>query len=205
MEEVASLVTEDVEQIRKNLVEMDNIERDLDATGNLINGNYKPRVMVIVSESVAGEEANIHEGISVLETTIIEQFRRNGHFKVIEDTIERDKLFLAPEGDITLVANIGLQYEAEIVIMVKATASSSGNIRGTKIKSIHANMSAKAIRTDTAEIIATGSAHSVKPHIDETTGAHEAFQEAGAERADAMIGKILKNGGTKSTTSERLK
>lgn len=57
--------------------------------------------------------------------------------------------------DVLSAAKIGLQYDAEIVIMGKATSTPSGNVMGTRIKSVHASILAKAIRTDNAEIIAS--------------------------------------------------
>ncbi len=176
-------------------VGMDDIKNDLDAIGVLISRKHNPRVMIIVGESVAGAGLKIHEGLSIPETTIIDRFLSK-NFKVIDaetakKTIERDKLFHVLEGNEAVAAKIGLQYDAEIVIMGKATSTPSANVMGTRIKSVHTSISAKAIRTDNAEIIASGSVSAVKSHIDEATGMHMAFQNASGELADTLIGKIL--------------
>tara|TARA_B100001971_G_C18147053_1_gene513665 strand:- start:169 stop:1128 length:960 start_codon:yes stop_codon:yes gene_type:complete len=186
-------------------VGMDNITDDLQAIGLLISRKHNPRIMVIMGESIAGSELQIHEGQSVSEAVFIEQFLSKG-FKVVDSemakkTTERNQLFHALEGDKILAAKIGLQYNAEVVIMGKAVATpkpssqTSEYFKGTNFKSVHANMSAKAIRADTAEIIATSSMSGAKAHIDETTGAHKAFKTVGKKLADTIIERILKKWG----------
>ena len=176
---------------------LDDIKGDLEAINVLLSRSHNPRVMVIIGESVAGEKLKIYEGLSITETAIIDQFLSK-NFKVIDagmvkKTIEHDQLLYALEGDNALAVKIGLQYNAEIVIMGKATADPSENIMETSIKSIHTNMSAKAIRSDNGEIIATESASCTKAHVNESIGAHKAFQESGKKLADALmkIGNVM--------------
>lgn len=176
-------------------VGLDDISSDLEAIGISINMKHNPRIMVIMGESVGGKEYLVNEGVSMSETAIIDQFISKG-FKVVDaeaakETIKRNQSFLNLEGDKMLAAKMGLQYDAEIVIMGKATAKSSGNIMDSRIQSIHANLTARAIRTDIAEIIASVSDKGIKTHIDETTGAYHAFEEVGRKLADTLIKKIL--------------
>lgn len=176
-------------------VGLDDISSDLEAIGISINMKHNPRIMVIMGESVGGKEYLVNEGVSMSETAIIDQFISKG-FKVVDaeaakETIKRNQSFLNLEGDKMLAAKMGLQYDAEIVIMGKATAKSSGNIMDSRIQSIHANLTARAIRTDIAEIIASVSDKGIKTHIDETTGAYHAFEEVGRKLADTLIEKIL--------------
>lgn len=186
-------------------VGMDGISGDLQTIGLLISRKHNPRIMVIIGESIAGSKLDIHEGQSVSETTFIEQFLSKG-FKVVDSemakkTTERNQLFYALEKDSALAAKIGLQYDAEVVIMGKAIATpktarqTSGHFEGTNLKSVHANIYAKAIRADTAEIIASGSMSGTKIHIDETAGSHKAFQNVGKKLANSIIAKILKKWG----------
>lgn len=186
-------------------VSLDNISDDLQAIGLLISRKHNPRVMVIMGESVVGGELQVNDEQSVTETAFIEQFLDKG-FKVVDaemakKTTKRNQLLHALEGDEMLAAKIGLQYEAEVVILGKAIATSKhGNqqseyLKGTNFKSVHANMYAKAIRADNAEIIASGSMSGVKAHIDETTGSYKAFQKVGKRLADNIIDRILKKWG----------
>ena len=198
--------TEDLYVVRINAkVGRDGISGDLQTIGLLISRKHNPRIMVIMGESIAGSELEIHEGQSVSETTFIEQFLSKG-FKVVDSemakkTTERNQMFHALEGDEVLAAKIGLQYDAEVVIVGKAIATPkptnqmSEYYKDTNLKSIHANMYAKAIRVDTAEIIASDSKSGAKVHVDETTGSYKTFQNVGKKLADAMIERILKKWG----------
>ncbi|MBN2103043.1 hypothetical protein JW835_03285, partial [bacterium] len=50
---------------------------------------------------------------------------------------------------------------------------------------------ARAIRTDTGDIIATGSAQGAYPHIDDMTGGAKAIQKASTQLSDDLMQKIL--------------
>ena len=197
---------EDLYVVRINAkVGLGSLSGDLQAIGLLISRKHNPRIMVIMGESIAGSEFEIQDGQSVSETTFIEQFLSKD-FKVVDSemakkTTERNQLFHALEGDEVLAAKIGLQYDAEVVIVGKAIATpkptnqTSEYFKGTNLKSIHANMYAKAIRVDTAEIIASGSKSGAMVHVDETTGSYKTFQKVGKKLADTIIERILKKWG----------
>ncbi len=194
--------TEDLYVVRINAkVGLDSISDDLQAIGLLISRKHNPRVMVLVGESIANSELEIHKGQSVSETTFIEQFLSKG-FKVVDSEMakkvtERNQMFHALEGDELLAAKIGLQYDAEIIVVGKAIATQKQSNRtteyfnGTNFKSVHANMYAKAIRVDNAEIISSGSMSGVIAHTDETTGSYKAFQKVGKKLVDKIIEGIL--------------
>ncbi len=174
----------------------DRIKDDLEAIGLLMQRKHKPRVMVIAVETIKDKYLRDLGNLSVTESAMIGIFRQKG-FKVIDaDTVkkvtERDQLLSALQGDNMLAAKIGLQYGAEIVVMGKATADSSGYIMSNnKLQSINANVTARVIRTDNAEIIATGDQMSTRAHISVISGAHTAFKIAGEKLAGTMVEQIL--------------
>jgi len=182
----------------------DNLKNDLEAIGLLMQRKHKPRVMVISGETIDDESLQVLESLSVTESVIIEQFLRKG-FKVIDaDTVKkvtkRDQLLHALQGDNELAAKIGLQYGAEVVIMAKATASSSGYVMSdSNLLSIHANVTARVIRADNAEIIAAGDKMRTKAHISVVKGAHKAFKAAGEKLANGLIEQILDKWGAETT------
>lgn len=177
-------------------VGMADIKSDLGAIGLLMQRKHKPRVMVIACETIDEDSLQILENISVTESAIIGQFLQKG-FKVVDsDTVkrvtERDQFLHVLEGDNILAAKIGLQYGAEVVIIGKAAASSSGYVmRGSNLQSIHANVTARVIRADNAEIIASGDKFSDKAHISVIEGARQAFKTAGEKLAISLIEQIL--------------
>lgn len=186
-------------------VGMDDVKNDLEAIGILISRMHNPRIMVIMGESISRGSLKSCENHSVSENTIVDQFLSK-EFKVVDaeaskKTLKRDQLLHMLEGDNELAARIGLQNNAEIVIVGKATAQPSKNIMGTKIKSFHANISAKAIRTDTAEIIASDTVSCTSADVDETTGVQKAFREAGKKLCNVLIEKILDKWKTETNVS----
>jgi hypothetical protein len=77
-----------------------------------------------------------------------------------------------------------------------------GNIGGG-MKSVQADLTAEAVRTDTGQIIATVTTHAAAIHITEETAGIEALKKAAHAAADEMMGKILavytrEAGGTRS-------
>lgn len=174
----------------------DDLKSDLEAIGLLMQRKHKPRVMIIAGETIDKKDLQILENLSVTENAIIGQFLSKG-FKVIDaETVkkvtERDQLLHALEGDNALAARIGMQYDAEVVVMGKATAGSTGYVmRDSNFKSIHANVTARVIRADNAEIIASGDEISTKAHISVVKGAHKAFKAAGEKLAVDLIEQIL--------------
>ncbi len=71
------------------------------------------------------------------------------------------------------------------------------------MKSVQADLSARAVRTDTGQVIATATTHAAAVHISETTAGIEALRKAANQAAEEMIGKILavyakETGGTRS-------
>lgn len=189
--------TEDLYVVRINAkVGLDSISGDLQAIGLLMQRKHKPRVMIIVVETIEDNDLQVLENLSVTENSMIRTFQQKG-FKVIDaDTVKkvakRDQLLHALQGDNMLAAKIGLQYGAEVVVMGNATASSSGYVmRGSNLLSIHANVTARVIRADNAEIIAADDKTSTKAHISVVNGAHKAFKSAGEKLADNLIEQIL--------------
>lgn len=173
-----------------------DIKDDLEAIGLLMQRKHKPRVMVIAGEAIDEKDIQILEGLSVTENAIISRFLNKG-FKVVDSNTvkkvtERNQLLHTLEGDNMLAAKIGLQYDAEVVIIAKATARSLGYvIEGSRLQSVHANVTGRAIRVDNAEIIASGDKSCNKVHISVIEGSSRAFKTAGEKLATSLIEQIL--------------
>ena len=88
------------------------------------------------------------------------------------------------------------------MIVGKALAKLYGDIGGG-MKSVQADLSAKAIRTDTGQVIAAATTHAAAVHISEETAGIEALKKVAQAAADQMMEKILavysrEVGGTRS-------
>jgi len=76
------------------------------------------------------------------------------------------------------------------VIVGKALAKLYGDVGGG-MKSVQADLSAKAVRTDTGQVIATTVTHAAAVHITDTTAGIEALKKASTQAAEQMMEKIL--------------
>jgi hypothetical protein len=96
---------------------------------------------------------------------------------------------------------LGNQADAEVVIFGKALAKLQGNVGS--LQSVQANLSLKAVRTDTGQVLATATTNAPAVHINEITAGNDAFKKAAANAAEQLMTKILASyskevGGTKS-------
>lgn len=177
-------------------VSIGDIKNDLNAIGLLLERKNKPRMMVIMDEKIGSAESGFSAGLSESEIAIIQKFTEKGFNFVDQATvrknIERNKALQAIAGDNSSAAAIGLEYGAEVVIIGNAAAKIAGKgIQGTELKSIHASLTARAVKTDTGEILATASEKGVIAHLDETAGGSFAIKKAGEKIASSLINQII--------------
>jgi hypothetical protein len=177
-------------------VSIGDIKNDLNAIGLLLERKNKPRMMVIMDEKIGSAESGFSAGLSESEIAIIQKFTEKGFNFVdqatVKKNIERNKALQAIAGDNSSAAAIGLEYGAEVVIIGNAAAKIAGKgIQGTELKSIHASLTARAVKTDTGEILATASEKGVIAHLDETAGGSFAIKKAGEKIASSLINQII--------------
>jgi hypothetical protein len=85
---------------------------------------------------------------------------------------------------------LGNQHDAEIVIVGKALARYTKNVMGSQMKSYQANISVKAIRTDTGEIIASSTRSGAAVHTDDVSGGTAALKRVASQAAGDLITQI---------------
>jgi hypothetical protein len=185
-------------------VAVSNLERDLQAIGILLGRVGKPRIITLIAEQNVGRNFYNYwwgEGRSVdfgvVENLLLDRFRERG-FDIVDRTIQSPTIKVTPalrgpdlndQGAVML----GKQAEAEIVIVGKALARSVGNVAGTAMKSVQANVSFRAIQIDNARVLSAGTEHGAAVHIDEITAGGEALKKAAVRISDKLIDDILKN------------
>jgi hypothetical protein len=171
------------------VVKMSDLKSDLDAIQTLIRRKNTPRMMVLIEETNIGETPGMHlvtTDLNTAETALMDQFMAKGFRFVDQQTVKAnmDKAVAAAilKGDVAKAAALGKSHGAEVVVTGKAVAKATETEAfGTKIRSQQATVTARAIRTDTGDIIATGSAQGAYPHIDDMTGGAKAIQKACGE------------------------
>jgi len=171
-------------------VSKESIEEDLIALNILQKAKHKPRIMVVMSEQHLW--SYVDQPMS--ETALISRFLEK-EFKVVDqaqsDKVrESDKMKAALQGDDNAAAQIGLRNDAEIIIVGKAFSETGGRV--FRMESARGSVEARAIRCDTAEIIAAGEAEAGGADSSEAVAGKKAVRQAASDLADDLIAQITK-------------
>ncbi|GAK51883.1 hypothetical protein U14_03129 [Candidatus Moduliflexus flocculans] len=179
------------------VIGMGALENDVQAIQHLIQQKGNPRMMFLVSEELVGlKTAGVASAdMAQAEVTLQQAFVNKG-FDVVDaatvaQNVNREQALKAAEGDAAAAAAICQQFGADVVITVKSSASAGAKILNSDMKSYQAVVTAKAVRADTAAVIASASEQAKQAHIDDLTGGTAAIQKASVKLADALIPKIL--------------
>jgi len=203
-------------------VSLGKLTDDLSGIGILLGQMHKPRTMILIAEQNIGQEwyawwwgygygaGTEYHGkqtdMGVVENTFADVFSQKG-FEFIDHEAAAKEIKVTPAYRVqdltaTQAKTLGNQADAEVVIVGKAFAKLYGDIGGG-MKSVQADLSAKAIRTDTGQVIAAATTHAAAVHISEETAGIEALKKVAQAAADQMMEKILavysrEVGGTRS-------
>jgi len=157
----------------------------------------KPKLMVLVEEKNMGIfDTTAWENVSEAETTLTEIFLNKG-FQVVDPgtvrrNLEREKALRIIEGDDQAAALFALKHGAQLAVVGKAFSKSApGKLGNTNLRSIQGVVTARVVATDSGKVLASKSARSAKPHIDEMTGGSLAIKSASKKLADGLIAQVL--------------
>ena len=195
-------------------VALGRLSDDLSGIGILLGRMHKPRTMVMVAEQNIGHGVTAwwlgahgeQTDISVVENTFMDKFTEKG-FEFIDHEIAAKEIkvtgaYRVQDLSVAQAKTLAAQADAEVVIIGKAVAKLYGEIGGG-MKSVQADLSARAVRIDTGQVIATATTHAAAVHISEIAAGTDALRKASNQAADEMIEKILavyakETGGTRS-------
>jgi TolB-like protein len=190
-------------------VTLGDLRKDLDAIGALLSRKHKPRIMVMIAEWNAGQSGYFLSwrdaeagSLSVAENAMMERLSQKGFLFVdlgaVPTVIQRLEKAGASYGKADLtpdqVRTLGKKLDAEVVIVGKAKASQAGEIKNLgdfSMKSVQADLMARAVKTDTGEVIASASAKGTAAHINTDRAGTQAIEKAANELAEKMAGQIL--------------
>ncbi len=197
-------------------VSLGKLSDDLSAIGVLMSQMHKPRTMIMIAEQNLGEELNAwwlephgaQADLGVVENSFMDKFTEKGFTFIDHQTASREIHVTAAYRVQNLSAaqarTLANQADAEVVIIGKAVAKLYGEVGGG-LKSVQADLSAKAVRTDTGQVIAATTQHAAGVHIAETSAGAEALRKVANLAADDLMTKILavyskETGGTRPVT-----
>lgn len=171
-------------------VSSDKLQDDLAAIGLLMARKHKPRVMVVIPEHHLTKRIPDPPG----ETEIVKKLLEKGFKMVDRSQVAKirynDQVSAAIKGDSALAVKIGQQYGAEVVIIGEAFSESAGAGIGGMV-SCRARVEARAVKTDTGEIVAADGKYATGLDITEAIAGKKALQQAGGELADYLAEQIL--------------
>jgi hypothetical protein len=182
------------------LVKVSQLKDDLDAIATLMRRKKMPRLMVMIDEKNVGETATafhyLEADLNTAESELMNKFMEKGFRFVdaatVKQNLSREKESAILEGDVRQAAAVGRRSGAEVVLVGKALAKATEvEAFGTLIRSQQATVTVRAIRTDTGDIIATGTEQGKFTHIDDVTGGTKAIQKACDALSEALMSKIL--------------
>jgi len=149
--------------------------------------------MIIIPETHGTEKALA----SVSENTAMKRFMNNYLFKVIEkDQVDRiregEKLKAALKGDNAAAAAAGLEVGADVIIVGQAVAKYFTSPALGGLISASANMTLRAVRADTAEVIAAATPPPSRAvDITDEAAAYKALGMAAEKASSAFIDSIM--------------
>lgn len=186
------------------LVSKAKLEKGLDSYGLVMKKMGKPRVVMLLSEqSVSQDKPSYWWGGSSVDMGVAENTIVNRLLKRDFNFVDRDSILanLKQEGlEGKLYANITNEAamkilssgEAEVAIIgqayAKATVSGAG---GTNFKPCQATVSARAINTDSGEVLASFTTSAMVPHVNPVAGGAQALEKAAGECAEKLQKQIL--------------
>ncbi|PIU52208.1 hypothetical protein COS91_00450 [Candidatus Desantisbacteria bacterium CG07_land_8_20_14_0_80_39_15] len=178
----------------KALVKVGDVNKDLDALGLMIKGAtvQNPRIMVLISESIDDAEVPI----SVCESELAQQFMNTG-YRVVESA-EVKKIRSLPntksamEGDIQAASKIGQDMKVDVIVIGKAYSTFNTDQGLGGFISYRGTLTAKAIKTDSSEVLFTSTKNSAGADVAKKNAASTALLKSAKIVADEMIPGITK-------------
>ncbi|MEA3470796.1 MAG: hypothetical protein U9R24_03670 [Thermodesulfobacteriota bacterium] len=177
-------------RIRAAVIE-EGIRNDLESMGFPVARRNLPRVMVIIHGN--GNE------MRDLEVTLKPEELSSSIYVISRDLSKEGFIIVGyprdeygeedwNEDD---VASLGRNFNADLVIIGEVSVEERSDIEGTEMKSYEARVSAKAVKTDDATVVASTTAQAESYTTDSITGRSDAIEKATEEVADYLKLRII--------------
>ena len=178
-------------------VAVGDVNDDLQSLGLLVKRMKKPRVVVIIPEE------NVHDhgwwsawasNIGTVEAIVIKALK-DREFTVMDSlavrkSIDKEAALKALEGDEGAAVLIAQQTGAEVTITGQAVSEPAGSVANSQMHSYQASVTARAVKADTGEILATATGSGKAVHLNAVAGGTEALKQAASSVAGDLISQI---------------
>lgn len=150
-----------------------------------------PRFMVMIEEKNLGTYT-VDEAEKVITAYLMANGMEVVDAELIKTNVDRDKALQVMNASPRSAAAMGLQFGADVVLIGKAISKGSADqIKDTSFRSYQASVSLKAIRTDTAEILAMENREAAKIHVDDMVGGSLAIREAASPLVRDLLPRMM--------------
>ncbi|MCX7631992.1 MAG: hypothetical protein N2Z22_01520, partial [Turneriella sp.] len=160
----------------------------------VISAQGKPRMMVLLEESFNGKVDNN----KVAQTELEAQFIAQGFPFVDRDVVEkilsknRKKITAALGGNNTAARELGVDAGAEIILVGTSRVKEAGNVAGSQLISMQADVSVRVIDINTGKILTAAQEHGAYPHINPESGGVMAVKKAVTPLREKLVTDIVK-------------
>ncbi len=181
------------------VVGLEKLKDDVMALDILHHRMNLPKTLILVNEN------NMETAGNTAYDILVEKFTAKRFDIISPDNISKsykkevEKLFTSINNDenqfITLAAKVGMDVNADVVIVGKAKSVGAGEVKygnySGNMKSYQADVSFKTVNIGDGRIIAISSKHGAAVHISDQTGGINAIKQASEQAADDLITQII--------------
>ena len=183
-------------------VSIEGVLKQLSIEGMMLGKKAMPRILFVIAEQNIGDSPSEYWGgeemtlaKTVAESAMVPTMRKKG-FLVMDrgDMIHNLKdvvLNCWPDFDNKEVVELGSRLTVDVVIVGKSIADIAPNTMGEDIKSFKGIVAARAIKTDTGEVIGATTQTFVSVNTDEITGSNASLYEAGTIAGEELSSQIV--------------
>jgi len=173
----------------------------LAGVGIVLGKKSLPKVLFFIAEKKIdditprywwGRHATVYENFA--EKALVEVFKEKG-FSIVDPQAGAQGMdwgdeFQKPELTDQEAINIGFRMQAEVIVIGQAGAQATANTMGPELRSFKGTVTARAIRMDTGQTVASATQSAVTVHTDEFQGCRDALAAAGSVLGEQLAAQI---------------
>lgn len=173
-------------------VDMKKLKQHLGRKGVLVTQHKQkkksefPAVMVIITEEISGNVNTVPYTTAVVSNHLIKNGYEVLDEKIVQKNISQEQAVQAVNGNRAAANAVALQYGSGIVITGK-TAVQPSALKSGGMQAYGANITLRATKADTGDVLAAASADGSYPHINAMTGSRKAAEEAAKKAITSMV------------------
>ena len=191
-------------------ISLELVHEALSDAGIMVGERPMPRVILFLTEQKIGDPPpatcpveNAAGQMPTAAMAMAKSLKARGFTVLDPEALGREiqsrALDCRPDFDNNQAARLAAALQADIVIVGNSVAAYAANTMGGQIRSFSGKVTARAIRTDTAETVAATEHNSVVTGADPEFGSRAALNEAGGKAAAALAPAVLTTWKTEKT------